>query len=104
MKVIFVDLDVFILMKEKLEVEIEFIEQKILYYCLSIEQWFVSVNEDKNQFEELLVEWENKFFGELNIVQFENVFFGVCIWVLEDVLEDLRILIKKKEEEMVVFQ
>jgi chromosome segregation ATPase len=104
MKAILADLDALILMKEKLEADIESIEQKSLHHCSSVEQQLVKSHEDKNQLEDLFAERENELLEELNNVKSENVSFGACIQALEGALEESKVLIKKKEEEMAILR
>lgn len=102
MNAILVDLNGLVLTKEKLEVDIESIEKESLHHCLSIEQQLAKAYEDKNQLEDLSAYRENEFLGELNTLKSENVSFSEHIQALEVGLEDAKVLIKQKEEEMAV--
>ncbi|KAG0605936.1 hypothetical protein M758_9G099600 [Ceratodon purpureus] len=101
---ILVDLDALILMKEKLEADIECIEQKSLNHCLSAEQQLVKAHEDKNQLEDLLAERENELLRELHTLKSENMSFSARIQTLEGALEGAEVLVKKKEEEVAVLR
>ena len=104
MKAILVDLDALIVMKEKLEAGIESIEQKSLQQCLSFEQQLAEAYEEKKHLKDLLAERENELLGELSTVKSENVSYGARILALEGALEDSKVLVKKKEEEMTVLR